>query len=117
VLPLSGFAALGTRGICLQAWFDAAFVTTGLTAQEMGGGETIVDFSLLMMKSMTTPASVSIADSMQKFTGSSMSLALITTGGEVLFYCTSYFVMAILLSSILGLLMFRCNLPISWHFL
>jgi len=89
----------------LQAWFDAAFVTTGLTAQEMGGGETIVDFSLLIMKSMSTPASVSAADSIQKFAGSSMSVALITTGGEILFYCTSYFVMAILLLTILGFLM------------
>jgi len=106
VLPLSGLAALGTKGICLHAWFDAAFLTTGLTAQEMGGGENIVDFSLLMMKSMTTPASVSAADSIQKFTGSSKSLALIITGGEVLFYCTSYFDMAILLLTILGLLMF-----------
>jgi len=48
-----------------------------------------VNFSLLMMKSMTTPASVFAADSIQKFAGSSKYLALITTGGEVLFYCGS----------------------------
>jgi len=55
----------------------------------MGGGETIVDFSLLMMKSMTTPASVSAANSIQKLAGLSKSLALITTPGKVLFYCGS----------------------------
>ena len=57
----------------------------------MGGGETIVGFSLLMMKSMTAPVSVSAADSIQKFAGSSKSLALTTTGDEALLYCTSYF--------------------------
>jgi len=105
VLLLLDFVVLGTKGICPQAWFAAAFVTTGLTAQETGGGEAIVDFSLLMMKSMSTTTSVSVAVSMEKFDGSLKSLALTINGIEVLSYCTFYFVMAILLLSILGLFM------------
>jgi len=61
VLLLLGFDVLGSRAICPQAWFDAAFATTSLTAQEMVGGEIIMGFSLLMMKSMSTTISPSMA--------------------------------------------------------
>jgi len=106
VLLLSGSAALGTKGICPQAWFDAPFATTGLTVQEMGGGETIVDFSLLMMRSMPTTTFAFVAVLTGKFDGSLKFLALTINGIEVLFCCTFYFDMAILLLSILGLFTF-----------
>jgi len=89
-----------------QGMVRRRFCNKCITAQEMGRGGTIVDFSLLMMRSMSTTIFAFVTVLMEKFDGSLKSLALTTNTIEVLSCCTFYFVMAILLLSILGLFMF-----------
>ena len=52
----------------------------------MGGGVTIVDFSLLMTKNMSTTISAFAAVLMEKFDGSLMFLALTTSGRALLIF-------------------------------
>jgi len=119
---LLGFAAPGTRDLCLQACVADAFSTIGSTAQEMEEGVIIEGFSLLMMKSMLSTISASAVVLMEKSNGSLMFSALITTSRALvvfrfqlqiyifqhlsfldLSWLHFYFVMASLFLSILGL--------------
>jgi len=108
--------SLMNEGEEIRVSADDTFATTGSTAQEMGEGVTIVGFFLLMMKNTSSTTSVFAAVLMEKFDVSLKFLALTTNGIEALSCLHLLFVMTSLFLSILGLLMFWCNLPISWHF-